>query len=91
MSVVPSARTRGNGHKLQHRMFSLNTRKHFSAVWVTEQWHRLPRCCGVSSLEISKSHLDTAPGTLLWVSLLEQGLGHMDPVVSSNISHAVIL
>ena len=30
--------------------------------------------CGVSSLEIFKSHLDMDLGTLLWVALLGQGL-----------------
>lgn len=38
--------------------------------------HRLPRDRGVSSLEISKSHMNTALGPLLWV--LERGLGQMD-------------
>lgn len=33
--------------------------------------------CGVTSLEILKSHLDMILDTLLWVSLLEQGLERM--------------
>lgn len=50
-------------------MFPLNTWKnHFGAVLqVVERWHRLPRGCAVS-LEML--------GPLLWLSLLEQGLGH---------------
>jgi len=28
-AVVPSDKTKGNGHKLQHRRFPLNIRKHF--------------------------------------------------------------
>ncbi|KAK4824376.1 hypothetical protein QYF61_014036 [Mycteria americana] len=42
-SVVPSDRTRGNGHKLKHEQCHLNIRKHFFTVRVTEHWHRLPR------------------------------------------------
>jgi len=58
--------------------------KHFCAVQVVEQWHRLPTGCGFSSLE-------TCLGTLLWVSLLEQGLGHMDPEGPPSLSHCAIL
>ena len=57
-----------------------------------EHWHRLPReTVGCSSPKISKSHLDLDMGTLLRVSLLEQGLGQMDPEVPANLFHSVVL
>jgi len=38
--VVPSGKTRGNGHQLKHSRFLLNIRKHIFTVRVTEPWHR---------------------------------------------------
>jgi len=57
--VVPSGRTRDNGHKLKQRKFQLNMRKNFFTLRMTEPWNRLPRGAGESpSLEIFRTHLD---------------------------------
>jgi len=40
-SAVPSNRTRGNEHKLEHRKLHMNMRKDLFSLRVTEHWNRL--------------------------------------------------
>ena len=78
--MVPSNRTRGNGHRLKQRKVQLNMRKNFFPLRVTEPWPRLPREAVESpSLEIFQPRLDAVPCSLLWVTLLGQGVGLGDP------------
>ncbi|GAB0178459.1 hypothetical protein GRJ2_000311200 [Grus japonensis] len=65
-SVVPSDRTRDEGHNLEYRKFHLNMRKDFFSLRVTEHRNRLPREVVESpSLEIFKTHLDVILCNLL--------------------------
>jgi len=92
---VPSDRTRGNGHKLKQRKLQLNTRKNFFPLRVTEPWPRLPREAVESpSLEIFQTHLDAVLCSLLWVTLLGQGLDwvtHRGPFQPPPCCDSVIL
>ena len=78
--MVPSDKTRGNGHKLKQRKFQLKMRKNFFPLRVTEPWPRLPREAVESpSLEIFKTHLDAVLCSLLWVTLLWTHRGPFQP------------
>lgn len=57
-------------------------------ILMAEHWHKLPGSCGLSFLEVFRSFLDMALGILLWVSLLEQRLGQIDPDVPASSSHS---
>ena len=78
--MVHSDRTRGNGHKLKQRKLQLNMRKNFFPLKVTEPWPRLPREAVESpSLEIFQTRLDAVLCSLLWVTVVGQGVGLGDP------------
>jgi len=65
-SVVPSNRTRGNGHKLKYRKFRLNMKKNFFTFRMREPWNRLPwEVVESPSLEIFKTHLHAVLCSLL--------------------------
>lgn len=74
--VVPSDRTKGNGHKLKHRKLPLNISKDILSVRVSKHQQSLPREIAASlSTEKSESHLDMVLGH--W-PFLKEWLGPSD-------------
>ena len=64
--MVPSDRTRGNGHRLKHRKFHLKTRKNFFTLRMMEHWSWLPGdVVECPSLEIFNTLLDKLLCSLL--------------------------
>ena len=80
-SVVPSDRTRGNGHKLKHKKFQVNSRKNFFTLRMTEPWNRLSRGLLVSlSLDIIQDPPGDGPvQPALGDAALAGGLDQMNP------------
>lgn len=66
--------TRGHGHKLKHRRFCLNVRKHFSIVEVTGHCQFAQGGLGSPPLEIFKKHLNIflALGNTAWAEDMGQ-------------------
>lgn len=73
-SIVPTDRTTGNGRKLKHTKFHVNTRKCFVTLRVVKQWNGLLREIVKSPpIETLKTRLDMVLGNLLYLTTLEQG------------------
>ena len=74
-------RTLGSNHcKPEVTRIYTNMKKNFITVRVTEHWNRfLSEVVESPSLEIFKTRLDAVLCSLVWVTLLQQGVGLGDP------------
>lgn len=84
-----SSNTHPQSQNLQRLLWKSTTKKPtYFFVILTEYQDRLPKGCGVPSLEICRSCLDTDGGTLLWVSLLKRS-GLQGPRGPYHINHSI--
>lgn len=84
--VATSARTRGNGHKLEHKRFLITSGSIYVLAGAGALAQVVQKVSRISSLKIFMRHLDVVLGTQLWMSLLVQRLGQMDPEVLANLN-----
>ena len=90
ISMVPSNRTRGNGHKFKHRKFYLNMRKNFT-VRMTEHRNKLPREAEESLWRYSKPFQMLSCTTYSRETALAGDLDRWSPEVPSKPYNSVIL
>jgi len=88
-SVVPSDRTRGDGHNLEHRMFHLNMKKDFKDDRALEQIAQ--RGGAVCLWRYSRPSWIFSCGTYHRQCVLARGWTRQSPEVPSNPHDSVIL
>ena len=92
ISTVPSNRTRGNSHRMEHRKFHMNMKENLFPVRVTEHWYRLPTEVVESpSLDILRTLLDGFLCNLYREPALAGGLDKRSPEIPSNPQNSVSL
>ena len=90
--MEPSDRTRGSGHKPQHRRFQLNGRKEFFTLRVAEPWDRLPReGLGAPALETFPARLAVTVQPAVGDPAVAGGCTGWSPGVPHNPDRSVIL